>query len=387
MLSSLFNILRLNAFASCCRNWTDYRGKLLIGCAVVVGCHGFSICISQEQASVSMGERPFVVVKLANPTFRTVHSTVEIGSIQRGSTTTIPFRFENNLGGDVAFKKVVVQCACTGAKIPEETIRSGETVDGAVNLDVSKGYRGLSKTFSFEVISVGSVERILVDLKASITGVVAFSQDHYTTSVDVASLQSGKPTKLTIPVIASSEMDLSDAVASVSGSLVEKSGKSVAVEYKSFREKSSIEGVVGSVEVQIAPGALVSESEYFTVELKSSHFPMQTVPVVVRKKLPVTLIPETLYFSSTDLENIQAIGLVRVANDLDGSSLKLISAKLETGEELTASIAVGNRSARLEFTCSKENAIKLKNSTKNLEVLVECEGKQYLIHSKCRFQW
>ena len=387
MLSFPFNVLRLSAFASCCRKWTAYRAKLLIVCVAVFGCNGFSICISQEKASVSVGERPFVVVKLVNPTFRTVHSTVEIGSIQRGRVTTIPLRFENDLGGDVAFKKVIVQCACTGAKIPEETLRSGGTIDGAVSLDVSKGYRGLSKVFSFEVTSVGSVERVLVDLKANISGVVAFSQDHYTASVDVASLQLGKPTKITIPVIASSEMDLSDAVASVSGPLVEKSGKSVAVEYKSFKEHSSVEGVVGSVEVQIASEALVSDSEYFTVELKSDYFPIQTVPVVVRKKLPVTLIPETLYFSSTDIESIQAIGLVRVANNLDGSSLKLISAKLETGEELKTSIVVSNRSARLEITCSKEDVIELRNSTKNLEVLVECDGKQYLLHSKCRFQW
>ena len=387
MLSFPFNVLRLSAFASCCRKWTAYRAKLLIVCFVVAGSNGSSVCMGQEKGSVSIEERPFVVVNLANPTFRTAHSTVEIGSIQRGRTTTIPLRFENNLGSDVAFKKVIVQCACTGAKIPEETLRSGGTIDGAVSLDVSKGYRGLSKVFSFEVTSVGSVERVLVDLKANISGVVAFSQDHYAASVEVASLQLGKPTKITIPVIASSEMDLNDAFASVSGPLVEKSGKSVAVEYKSCREKSSIEGVVGSVEVQIAPEALVSDSEYFTVELKSDNFPIQTVPVVVRKKLPVVLIPETLYFSSTDLENIQAIGLVRVANNLDGSSLKLISAKLETGEELKTSIVVSNRSARLEITCSKEDATKLKDSTKNLEVLVECEGKQYLIHSKCRFQW
>jgi hypothetical protein len=48
---------------------------------------------------------------------------------------------------------------------------------------------------------------------------------------------------------------------------------------------------------------------------------------------------------------------------------------------------VSNRSARLEITCSKEDVIELRNSTKNLEVLVECDGKQYLLHSKCRFQW
>jgi hypothetical protein len=346
-----------------------------------------SVCVSQEKELESAKRKPFVV-KLENPSFSTVQATVDIGFIERGKTTIVPLRFESNLGGDVTFKTVVVQCACTGASIPDGIIKMGQSVDGEVGLAVSKNERSLSKIYSMEVKTAGSIDRVLIDLKASISGVVAFSQELYTVSIDSSKLQEEEKITLSLPVIASLDIKLEGIAVSVSGALFEKAGKSITAEYKTLSDPQLMKGAVGSVVVQIQSSAILSDSEYLTVQIEGRSFPSETAQIAIRKKLPVSLIPESLFFSSTDLENIQAIGLIRIAKNLDASSLKVISAKMDNGEELDFTLSVaGSLTARIEFTCSKERASKWKKSTRIIEVLLECDGKQYPVSTRCHFQW
>ena len=330
---------------------------------------------------------PFVV-KLEKPSFSTVHATIDIGSVQRGKTTTIPLRFENLLDSEIKFNDVVVQCACTGARIPDDTINISQAIDGEVDLSISKSERLLNKVFSLEIKATGKVDRVLLDLKANISGVVAFNQELYSVAYDSERLGSGKTITLNLPVIASQDVDLSEVVVSISGALNNKAGKHITAEYKPVVDEPPVKNAVGAVVVRIDPEALSSESEYLSVNIAGKHFEPQTAQIVLRKKLPISLIPETLYFSSLDLENIQAFGLIRVGEELDASKMKLISVKLESGEELEAKLTSNsNRAAKLVLQCSKESAATWKKATKNIEILVECGGERFPINARCHFQW
>lgn len=387
MLSFPFNVLRLNTFDSWCRKLTGYKGSFFVVCIAMAGSNGFSVSVGQEDRTDAIKQQAFIV-KLEKPSFSTVHATIDIGSIERGKTTIIPLRFENNLGADVTFKTVVVSCACTGAKIPDENMKVGQALSGEVGLTVAKGERSLSKVFSLEIKTTGFVDRVLIDLKADISNVVAFNQELYTVSIDTNRLQEKKKITLSLPLIASSGMNLDELCVSSSGALFEKARNSITTEYKAIPESSSMKGLVGNVIVEIDPGAIVSDSEYLSVHIDGRYFDRETTQIVVRKKQPVSLIPETLYFSSTDLENIQAFGLIRLSGDLDASSLKLVSAKLDSGEVLESVLKVsGNKTARLDITCSKEEASKWKKSTRELKIVLECDGRQIPVNSRCHFQW
>lgn len=359
--------------------------SFIFGTFAVISC--CSVCKSQENGSEHAKQKPFVI-KLANPTFSTVEFSANIGSIERGKATTVPLRFENNVGGNITFREVAVQCSCTGARIPDDSINPGQSLDGDIKLTVSKNERALSKVFSFEIKTLGSIDRILVDLKANVSNIVAFSQELYSVSVDSSVLEREKVISLTFPFIASPDVKLDELRVSVSGSLYEKSGKSIAAEFKSFSEQEIVKGVVGAVVIQVDPKAFKSDSEYFAVHVEGRYFPAETAQVALRRKRPVSFFPEDLNFSSTDLINVQAFGIIRVANTLDASALKVISAKLDTGDLIDSRLlSSGNTVARLELTCSKEQASKWKNSTRELEIIVECEGKRFALNARCHFQW
>ena len=51
---------------------------------------------------------------------------------------------------------------------------------------------------------------------------------------------------------------------------------------------------------------------------------------------------------------------------------------------LTAS---SSKVSRLELTCTKERASQWKQTVKDIEVLLECEGERYPVLIKGRFQW
>jgi hypothetical protein len=107
--------------------------------------------------------------------------------------------------------------------------------------------------------------------------------------------------------------------------------------------------------------------------------------------------PERGFISLSELKSDDETRLVSgertpdeycIANNLDATSLKLVEAKLETGEPVESKLlSSGGTVARFELTCSKEQASQWKQSTKNLEILVECDGNQYPIKTKCHFQW
>jgi hypothetical protein len=342
--------------------------------------------IAQDSHDLKKSD-PFIV-KLENPSFSTVHATIDIGSIQRGKTTTIPLRFENLLDSEIKFNDVVVQCACTGARIPDDIIKISQAIDGEVDLSISKGERLLNKVFSLEIKAAGKIDRVLLDLKANISGVVTFNQELYSVAFDPERLASGKELRLSLPVIASQDVDLSGISVSTSGALNNRAGKHITAECKPIVDEPPVKNGVGVVLVRIDPEALSSESEYLSVNIAGKHFEAQTAQIVLRKKLPISLIPETLFFSSTDLENIQAFGFIRVGEGLDASKMKLISVKLESGEEIDAKLTSNsNRAAKLEIECSKEEAAPWKKTTKNIEILVECGGERFPINARCHFQW
>jgi hypothetical protein len=59
-----------------------------------------------------------------------------------------------------------------------------------------------------EIKTTGFVDRVLIDLKANISNVVAFNQELYTVSIDTNRLQEKKKITLSLPLIASSGMNL-----------------------------------------------------------------------------------------------------------------------------------------------------------------------------------
>jgi hypothetical protein len=241
--------------------------------------------------------------------------------------------------------------------------------------------------FSLEIKATGNVNRILLDLKANITGVIAFNQELYSVAVDSERFAGGHEIILSLPVIASPDVDLAEVAVSTSGALHEKSNENITAEYRKLADQSPVKNAVGVVILRIAPQALSSETEYLTVSIEGKHFDKQITQIVLRKKLPITLLPETLFFSSSDLENVQAFGFIRVGAELDASTMKLISVKLESGESLDASLLTSSsKVARLELVCSKEKVSNWAKGVKNVEILVECGGKQFPIIARCSFQ-
>lgn len=212
------------------------------------------------------------------------------------------------------------------------------------------------------------------------------NQELYSVAYDPVRLASDKAITLSLPVIASQDVDLSGISLSTSGALHNKAGNRIIAEYKPVVDEPPVKNAVGAVVVRIDPEALSSESEYLSVNIAGKHFEAQTAQIVLRKKLPISLIPEPLFFSSTDLENIQAFGFIRVGEGLDASKMKLISVKLESGDEIDAKLTTSSRKvAKLDLVCSKEKASNWTRGTKNLDIIVESGGKKYPIKTRCSF--
>lgn len=146
------------------------------------------------------------VVVMASPTFGVVEVNADVGPFRRGSDNTIKLEFRNEHRTAIELTKVAVKCACTGARIPAERIEPGGVVVGEVDLAVSKTERSLDKVFSLEVQAEGGIERIVINLKAKISGVVSFSRDIYTIEYSEESLRAGDKLKFKLPLVCSSEV-------------------------------------------------------------------------------------------------------------------------------------------------------------------------------------
>jgi len=347
---------------------------------ILVSCSRFGFCqeIEVKQA----------IVNLSNSSFSTVHASIEVGPIDRGKKTTIPLQFENNLDGEVNFKEVILQCVCTAARIPSDTIKVGEKLVGEIDLSVSKNEKSLQKVFSLEVKATGSVDRILIDVKAKISRVIAFSQELYSIPVDEERLKAGKLLTLRLPVIASVDMSLKELSVSASADLNGKVAEITDVHFIPNSDDDAGKGYRGFVEVKLDPRTIESSSTYLKVELKGEQFGTQVARVEIKKKQPVAIVPETLFFSSTDLENVQAFAIVRTDNGLNAKELRLVSVNLIDGGVVDGVLtASSSKVSRLELTCTKERASQWKQTVKDIEVLLECEGERYSVLIKGRFQW
>ena len=317
-----------------------------------------------------------------------MHASIEVGPIDRGKKTTIPLQFENNLDGEVIFKEVVLQCVCIAASIPSDSIKVREKLTGEIDLSVSKNEKSLQKVFSLEVKATGSVDRILIDVKAKISSVIAFSQELYSLPIDEERLKTGKLLTFKLPVIASEDMSLEDLSVSASTELNGKAVEITDVNFNRNRDDDAGKGYRGFAEVKLDPKTIESSTTYLKVELKGKHFETQVARVEIKKKQPVSIVPETLFFSSTDLENVQAFAIVRTDNHLNAKELKLISVNLIDGGVVDGVLTTSSsKVARLELTCTKERASQWKQSLKEIEVLLECKGERYPVLIKGRFQW
>jgi hypothetical protein len=228
----------------------------------------------------------------------------------------------------------------------------------------------------------------LIDVKAKISRVIAFSQELYSIPVDEEKLKAGKLLTLRLPVIASVDMSLEELSVSASADLNGKVAEITDVHFIPNSDDDAGKGYRGFVEVKLDPRTIESSTTYLKVELKGEQFGTQVARVEIKKKQPVAIVPETLFFSSTDLENVQAFAIVRTDNHLNAKELKLISVNLIDGGVVDGVLtASSSKVARLELTCTKERASQWKQSVKEIEVLLECDGERYPVLIKGQFQW
>lgn len=348
---------------------------------VVVG----SACASDRDEDAKVREP--VLIKLADASYGTVQVNVDIGTVERGKNNVIPLKIVNGLTGSIQFSDVSVQCSCTGARISNDLIESGGFVLSEVDLSVSKGERSLSKVFALEIKGSGSAERVLLNLKAKIGNVISFSKDTYTIPIDSERAGSDDLMTAKFPIIASTDANLDGLSATLLGAFAVKSNNSTTAEFQKISETSKDSNIVGFVVVRFSPTLLTTDTEYFTIHLKSADNLEQFAQIALRKRLPIALSPETLFFSSTDLDNLHAFGLIRTTDKIDSSALSILSAKLDSGEDIeTKLVKSGNSVSRIELSCTKERAVEWKGTPKIVKIKLRCEEKEYSIDARCFFQ-
>jgi hypothetical protein len=358
-----------------------------------ISCYLLALLLSTACASERTEDsivREAILVKLADASYGTVQVNVDIGTIERGKTSMIPLRIVNDLPGSIQFSDVAVQCSCTGARISNDPIEPGGCALSEVDVSVSKGDRSLSKVFALEIKGSGSAERVLLNLKAKIGNVVSFSKDSYTIPIDSERASIDQPVTARLPIIASTDANLEGISATLSGAFAIKSDGSTSVEFQKIAESSERtddSNVAGFVVVKFSPRLLTSDTEYFTIHLASADRMEQTAQIALRKRLPITLSPETLFFSSTDLDNLHAFGLLRTSEKLEASALSLLSAKLDSGEIIeTKLVKSGNSVSRIELSCTKVQAAQWKGIPKIVRIKLRCDEKEYSVDARCFFQ-
>ena len=323
------------------------------------------------------------VVVMASPTFGVVEVNADVGPFRRGSDNAIKLEFRNKHSTAVELTKVAVKCACTGARIPAERIEPGGVVVGEVDLAVSKTERSLDKVFSLEVQADGGIERIVINLKAKISGVVSFSRDVYTIEYSEESLRAGDKLKFKLPLVCSSEVDLASANLSVSRLVGDSSGSMSAL----LLARTTDSGSRREVEVTLDPSVFKSDSEELRIQISVAGFDSQSARVMVRKLLPVSLISESLYFSPLDFERLKSICLIRAVEPVNVKRLNLLEVNLDSGERLSGKmLGVGGGIVRVELSCDKELATKFLKEWKRMTLVLESDGIKYSVEGRCRFQ-
>jgi hypothetical protein len=323
------------------------------------------------------------VVVMASPTFGVVEVNADVGAFSRGSNNTVKLEFRNEHSTAVELRKVAVKCACTGARIPSGRIEPGGVVAGEVDLAVGKTERSLEKVFSLEVQGDGGIERIVINLKAKISGVVSFSRDIYTIEYSEESLRAGDKLKFKLPLVCSSDVDLSSVNLSVSRLAGDSSEAMSAL----LMSGTTDPGSRREVEVTLDPSFFKSDSEELRIQISGAGFDPQSARVMVRKLLPVSLISETLYFSPVDFERLKSICLIRAVEPVNAKQLNLLEVNLDSGERLSGKmLGVGGGIVRVELSCDKELATKFLKEWKRVTLVLESDGIKYSVEGRCRFQ-
>jgi hypothetical protein len=328
-------------------------------------------------AIIRLEDEKEIVVVLDSHMDGTILKEIDIGELVRGVSPTFRFRFVNRLSEDLRFAHIKVECSCTSARIPNEVISSGAELIGEVDFVVGKQERSLSKTFGLEISTKGGADRVLLRLKGRIKNVIAFPRDFFSVSVNEGDLKEGSKVVWSSPLVVSDDVNLDKIRISAKGELASK----VTVSLDALGEpKARLE-----IKTKDLP---LSGSANIDIVLEGGGVPPQTACVSFLIRQNVTLLPSVLFFSSTDIDHVEASGLVRVANKSGNVDLLLTRVVLESGEEIKGNLfSVGNGVWRLELVASKELLSAVRGKVREITVFMLLDQKPVELKARSSFKW
>jgi len=319
-----------------------------------------------------------IVVVLDGHLDGTIVKEIDIGELVRGVNPTLRFRFENRLGSDLTFTQVKVECSCTATRIPNELVPQGSQLVGEVDLAIGKQEKNLTRTFGLEIDSNGAADRVLLRLKGRIKNVVAFPRYFYSVSIDEDTLRAGSKVVWTSPLVVSDDACLEKARLRASGDLACKVTLSLNKKEKPIARLEIVTRDLpssGTADVQVA--------------LEGEGFPTQMVSVSFRIRKTVSLLPSALFFSSTDIDQVEASALVRVTKKKSETDLlSLIRVVLESGEEIEGKlVSVGREVWRLDLKGRKEGLAANRGTVKDTKVTLMLGQESVELSVRSSFKW
>lgn len=266
-------------------------------------------------------DRQVGTVSLRNSSLGTVEVEMEVGVLVRGNTYVFGFELKNELDSDLELGSVKTECSCTGAKIPNGSLASGEVKHAEIRISVGARERRSSQLYSAEIRTKGAAERVLLRVRGVIENLVTFDNEVY--SLEVANSNGEDTGSLLVPVATSSSALLTDCVTTISG---DNLGKAEA----SHIQKDGRHFVL--VKLQ-GVNADAYDGKDFMIAISGKGFETQRATVLIRKATEVKAFPFVLNFGSVDFQSSQANCVLKVSSEkIDTSSFRISECLVEKGE-------------------------------------------------------
>jgi hypothetical protein len=234
---------------------------------------------------------------------------------------------------------------------------AGETEKLVFELAVRRNERVTEKQFGLTIRTTGGAERVIITMKASISGVVSIMESSIVVDVDK---DSTKEVVLTRRIeLRTSELNLlKNAVVSVSNDLVGIVDGRVGVEDgKAFLEWN---GKIGKLTQNPIDGEIY---------LNGPAFSQKSIEFHVRQTSAVALHPNTLIFTSANDAELVASAMLRLKKGQSATVLKEIVCQFPNGVKSNAKCTkLTEELFRLKIKADKESVKEIRNMQIDLQL-------------------
>jgi len=336
--------------------------------------------VPQSKDKLNIIEQEVVILKSFDGT---AIADVDLGCLKRGTINKTSIVVTNRLESPVEFNTATVSCSCISARVPKVKVFPEAKERLEFDLAVSENERRTEKNFDVEIRSSGAVDRIILRIKAKISGVIAFEEQNIVLNIDNATMSTDqKLLKKRTPIIFSDVGLLQDAVVSVAEELKGHiQGQVVILDGEAFVEFTMLR----IYDERSKSGRLVGE-----VFLNGPAFTQQTASFTIRQVPIIEIHPNVLVFVSKSDLSVTASAIVRTKKGavMESTDNVEISCMLQSGEPIRACCKrLSDGIYRVELEVTKSAVEEFRNSSTEISMAFKSSLRDEVLKITSRFVW